>query len=101
MVINDPTISSIIRLERLQLSLSGKAAKHIIGICGTGENFQLAWDTLCRQNDNVHRRLEHQLDHLLNLVGMEEVSVDHFNLFLTVLIKSITVFKELGCPTNS
>ena len=100
MVIKDPTISSIIKLERLQQGLFGKAEKLISGIRGTGENFQLAWDTLCRQYDNVHRRLEHQLDFLLNLPAKDEVSVDHLNLLLTAVNESITVFQDLGCSTD-
>ena len=90
----------IFKLERLHQSLTGKAALVVSGIRATAENFRLTWDTLCRQYDNIHRRLEYQLDFLFNLPSRDEVSVDHLNLLLTAVNESLVVFKSLELPTE-
>ena len=81
-------------------SLLGNAAHLINCMHATGDNFQLAWDTLCRQFDNIHRKLTHQLDTLMRFPKSEEESIDHLNLLITTDNESMVVFRSLNCPTD-
>ena len=75
MVIKDKGINNSVKFSRLNNCLSGEAQDLLVGIKSIGENFDLAWKTICRHYDNLHRRFVHQMDALHNLsVASEETS---------------------------
>ena len=100
MVIADSRISDSIKRARLDGCLKGNALKLIKGIQATADNFQVAWDALCRQFDNPKRRLAAQMEDLLQLPEASKESVKHINTLLCAVAVSVNVFKAHGRPVD-
>ena len=100
LIISDQMMSSIIKFRHLFNCLDGEAAEKLKGIKVTGDNFETAWDTLCRRYDNKYLRFSLQMQTLVNLPSASNESVRHLSQLLNTVNESINTFNNLERPVE-
>ena len=100
LIISDPAMASIIKFEHLYNCLDGEAAEKLKGTKVAGENFQTAWDTLCRRYDNKYLRLYLQMETLVKLPASTSESARHLSLLLNAINESVNTFTALKRPVD-
>ena len=100
LIISDQVMSSIIKFQHLFNCLDGEAAEKLKGIKVTGDNFETAWETLCKRYDNKYLRFSLQMQTLVNLPSASNESVWHLSQLLNTVNESINTFTNLQRPVE-
>ena len=101
LIISDAAMPSVIKFQHLCNCLDGEAAEKLKGIQGTGDNFQTAWDTLCRRYDNKNLRFSLQMQMLVNMPSATKECAHHLNQLLNTVNESINTFTTLERPVKT
>ncbi|XP_011173269.1 uncharacterized protein LOC105205569 [Solenopsis invicta] len=93
LVLNDPSITAVIKFQHLLNSLEGEAGGKLKGQEVTGENFTTAWELLCSRYDNIFLRFFTHFYALLALPSSTKETSAHLSGLLNTANESIYAFK--------
>ena len=100
LVRSDPGIPAVIKFQHLLNCLYGEAADKLKGIQFTTDNFETAWDTLCKRYDNAYLRFSVQMQALMRLPTASKENVAHISQLLNTVNESINTFHSLKRPVD-
>ena len=101
LIINDAAMDSTIKFQHLSNCLDGEEAEKLRGIPPKGDNFQTAWETLCKRYDNEALRFGLQMQAIVHLPSASTESSKHLGQLLNAVNESINTFKALSRPVEN
>ena len=100
LVKNDARLSSVRKLQLLLTAVEGDAARRLSNFQVTGDNFDVAWQTLERRYDNKRLRLAVQLNRLIGMTPATSKSVREINRLLDTTNECKRALQSLGRPVE-
>ena len=100
MVVSNDALSTIMKFEHLCNCLEGEAWKRIKSLDLDQNNFDSAWDSICKRYDDRRLRFIRQMGILSSLPFSSKETVPHFNLLLNAANESINIFRALDRPVD-
>lgn len=98
---SNETIPPIQKFHYLRTSLEGGAAQVIRGIPLSGENYSLAWNTLCGRYENKNILIQNHVKGLFSLPVLVSENSKELRVLIDDVSKHITSLKGLNQPCDS
>lgn len=99
-VVENPDIPVVEKLQHLLNSLEGDAARCIGGLTATASNYVVAWEKLTRRYDNKKLRLNSHMQVHLHLPSVTRKSANELKNLLDTADRSVKGLKGLNCPID-
>ena len=97
---NDNTINPVDKLHYLLNCLENNSSNCLKNLAITGENFEVAWNTLIRRFDNKRHQLSSHLNSLISAPPMNSANTTELNKLHDTFDISIRAFQHLGRPVK-
>ncbi|KYM94546.1 hypothetical protein ALC62_14824 [Cyphomyrmex costatus] len=101
LVIDNPTLSPVEKLQYLKTSLTGTAVNMLSNTTLTADNFFKAWDSLISFYENRRLLVNAALSSLLNLKRITRESASELEKLYTTVIQIYRTLETLARPVNS
>ncbi|XP_070531343.1 uncharacterized protein [Cardiocondyla obscurior] len=100
MIINNLDLTDVERIHYLKTCLSGEAAKLIVNMTASGENFEIAWTLLNSRYENKRFLISAQLDRIGNLKPLKSKNATDLRSLLTTIMESLGALRALDCAVQ-
>ncbi|KYN21888.1 hypothetical protein ALC57_05730 [Trachymyrmex cornetzi] len=101
LVIDNPTLSPVEKLQYLKTSLTGTAGHMLSNTALTADNFSKAWESLISFYENKRLLVNAALNSLFNLKRMTRESSADLEKLYTTVTQIYRTLETLGRPVNS
>lgn len=93
-------LSSVEKMHYLKTSLTGEASRLVVNLPVSGDNFEIAWETLISRYENKRFLVNAELDKITHLKPLKIKSSESLGSFLTTISESLGALRALGCPVH-
>ncbi|XP_070515396.1 uncharacterized protein [Cardiocondyla obscurior] len=100
LIINNPELSLVEKMQYLKISLQGEAARLVINLSASGENFDIAWTLLNSRYENKRSLISAQLDRISSCKPLKAKSAQGLRALQTTLLEALGALRTLDCEVD-